>query len=90
MILRVEYVSLYHDLTNATVITHSDGIDDPITPHDTTYSARSSLWILTPALEARYGLDHIQLIASVFGSHASGSTGQGSPLMFSLGICYKF
>ena len=90
-ILRIESIDIYQDLTNGQARTFDPIADDNAPFHDTTFSTRGAQWTLTPGLEARYGLDHVQLIAEVFGWVMTRELPEANfQSLVSVGIAYKF
>ncbi len=84
LLTRLSYVNIYHDVNQESV----SGLFETPSHYDTTITHSNYLLLLTPGLEARFGFEHIQLIASVFELLVSGS--YEPHLLESLGICYKF
>jgi hypothetical protein len=90
MLLRFEYVGLYHDLTQASVNNPYLWYGYP-SHYDTTIAHSNDLFLLTPALEVRYGFEHIQLIAAIFVPLLDADLNNNNiHSLESLGICYKF
>ncbi len=89
ILLRISDVDIYHDVKQESV--RGAGIENYYsTPYDTTISSTGKFWIFTPGFEVRYGLDHIQLIASVFTQFIDPASDDNLHALGSLGLCYKF
>jgi hypothetical protein len=89
-ITRFSFVDIYHDL-----LQESQWNWDPFFggPGYDNYSSERSfrLFFVTPGLEARIGLEHIQLVASVLQFIGlDGVNSNTPPLIESIGITYKF
>ncbi len=86
ILLRISHVDIYSDVKQETVSGAGIGnYRDP--PYDTTVEESATFWAFTPGIEARLGLEHIQLIASLFLRDLFANQLQS---LVSVGIAYKF
>jgi hypothetical protein len=81
---------MYHDITQASVYNPYLWYGDP-EHYDTTFTHSNYLLLLTPGLEARFGFEHVKLIASISEMLPGSLSKADNPhFIASLGICYKF
>ena len=88
ILLRISDVDVYHDMSQESV--RGAGLDNnESVPHDTTVSGTGNVYIwFIPGFEVRYGLDRIQLIASIFGTQFA--SGEAIGPLVSAGLSYEF
>jgi hypothetical protein len=89
LLLRASYIEPFYDRRYEVV---SDPIPMSGAPAswDTTMSRTTAFWSLQPGIEARFGFDHIQLIATLFGTLVNQGNSPSTLLLSAFGVCYKF
>ncbi len=87
ILTRLSYVNTYHDVNMESF----SGLFETPSHYDTTFVRSSYLLLLTPGLEARFGFEHVKLIASISEMLPGSLSKADNPyFLASLGICYNF
>ena len=85
---RFSYLNLYWDRNQESISYQFQGL---AMPFDTSFTRTSHFFIVSPGFEIRFGLEYIQLIASLFERIPFGAINYiPATILESLGICYKF